>query len=316
LLGTAPWLDNFATLLMALLALHCTMRLLEDVGCERAWLAGVIVAAHPVFLANSTVAMDYAWGLGLVMSGALQLSRGHALAAGALFGLAVTARFTSVLPAAAFLAVRFLQRPDERARLLLSGSLMGAIIAVGFFPAFAYHDYTLALLKAQYDPWSVKGHALRLAYRFVYFWGLPAFAVLSAIAVLTALRGREPRASRPDARFLTYASLAAIALGLAMFARYPIESAYLLVILPFVAIVLVQSDVGRPWWAPALVACLVSFAFVNVNVARVPVKGSDRPELGVWIEPGYLVKAVRERVRFMGARSLEDWSRITRMTIP
>lgn len=310
-LGAGPWLTNLFTLALALSTLHAVMALVEEAGGERPWLAGLLVALHPVFAANATLTMDYVWGLGLLTPGLLMLVRGRTLAAGALLGLAVAARFTSMLPAAAFGAVAFLERPERRRALLASAAIAASIVVVAYWPAFAFHGYSAKFLKAQYEPWSAKGHAMRLVYRSVYFWGPFATAVLAWIGV-AIWRRRAWRAENSTGarRLVLHGSLAATALGALMFARYPLESAYLLVILPAVVVALALMDFGERRLAWPLAAALALYAVVNVNVAKVAQRGSDRPQVGLWVERGYLAQVVHDRLLFRDARTFEDWLRI------
>ena len=310
LLGAGPWLTNAASLAMGLLTIGSTVRILEVAGSERALLGGALLAIHPIFWTQSTVTMDFVWGLGLATCGVLQLSRGRPWWAALLFGLAAGARSTSAAIGASFLVARCWTHPEERRTLCGALGLFALTTACLYAPSFVQAGYGLAFLsppvQTSVDTWSLKGHVLRAGYRLLYFWGVPAVLVLAA-AALQSLLHRNALAADRDARHLRLGCMLSVALGIASFARYPLEIPYLLCILPFAVMLLCLALPASSRLAPWLAAALASYALVNVQVARGVGRNEDRARYGLWLEPGFVVAHVQERMPYMDARTFADW---------
>ena len=294
---------NLGTVALALLALASFTALCERLGVPHRLLLGVTFALHPLVWASAASTMDYLWALGFGLAGGVALLDRRWAGAGVLFGLAFAARFTSVIFVASFLAFAlWRERPAWRGPVA-AGAVAAVLGALWYLPTLGYYGGTLDFLTPagaeEQALWTWAERLGRFGYKNIYFWGLPAAGLLAALVVKAGRRVRGAGAALGLA--------AAVVLGYeVLFLRYPLEPEYLLPIVPFVLIALGLTVERR--WLVAFCVLVLSYGVVSINVAR-----PDRPnqaqevEVGLWLEPGYLVTDVAERLVVRGCRTHECW---------
>jgi hypothetical protein len=301
-------LANLGTLAMALVAVGSFHSLLRRfaVPSPRLVTAGMIV--HPVFWAAASCTIDYVWALALILAGFRMLAARRFGGAGVLLGLAIGARLTSALAAGALLAAAFLSERDARRRVGIACGLASILGALAYVPAWLAAGRTFDFLAPALgtpEHWSAGLRAGRFAYKNLYFWGLPAALVLGAFAI--RVRAWRPRASEAGpARPLLLVSLAIVLAYEALFAAYPLEIEYLLPILPFMLFLLGRLASRR--LVAAYVIAAATYAVVSVNVARPNVADwATSATVGLWIEPGYVLRDWTRRFELRGCSTVADW---------
>ncbi len=301
-------LCNATSVAMALITLICLLRICEHFATpHRYWVAAMLMV-HPVFWVNATSTMDYAWSLALLMAGLLMLLRRMHLLAGILLGLAIGTRLASFVAIFVFLLYALLAQPRDRVRVAAAGLIIAVIALPCYIPSFIWAGHTLGFLHPNIGGglWSLKGYIARFVYKNLYLWGLPG--ALALCVILPFILARHRVAFDRRWRQPLGLSLAVVAGYELLFLRYPIELGYLLPIVPFVLILLAIGLRDRFPLLLAFSAALVSYALVNINLARpnLPNQASDA-QFGLWIEPGYLVEDVSERWVLRDARSQADY---------
>lgn len=301
-------LANLGTVAMALVAVACFGGLARHYRLRFGGLLTVGLVLQPVFWAAASCTIDYVWALALILGGVRLLTLRRFALGGVVLGLAIGTRLTSAIAVAVLLIAFLVTERDARPRVLVGAVLAGLLGAVAYVPAWLASGRTFAFLAPSLggpEHWTAALRAGRFLYKNLYFWGLPAAAVLAVFAV-SAARAARHRPPETSARPLILLSLAAIALYEILFLVYPIEIEYLLPILPFVLFLL--GALGSRRIVAALVIAVASYAVVSINIAR-----PDRPDYatgaktGVWIERGYLWNDWAQRLRFRHCRTVEDW---------
>ncbi len=297
-------LSNLGTLFWALVAVVCLGRILRRHQVAQAGLLLLAFIVHPVFWYNATVTADYAWALGMLLAGFDFLERGRFGWAGLALGLSIGCRISSAPVAALLLIYAWLEFPGQRRRVIGSAFLVALLAALAYILPWDFAEWRPSFWEASIgspDLWSPGMQAGRFFYKNLYFWGVPAALFL---IVLLARFARKPQAWKgPGARRLAGLCLLAL-LGLqALFFRYPIEVEYLLPTLPF-WLILVGLGLPRRREAVILILVILSYNLVNLNLAQPDAPGqASRATLGVWLEPGYLVRESSARLALLGCDS-------------
>lgn len=302
---------NGGTLVMGLVALVSFFALCRRFDVPNRPLLGLLFAFHPFVWTNAGTTMDYLWALALGLAGGVALLDRRWLVAGLLFALAIGTRFTSVLFIAGFFGyVVWRDRPAWRGAVG-AGALALALGGACYIPAVLhYGGLSEALTPVGAETQAVWGWVERVGrfgYKNIYFWGLPAAGVLLVLvvrAVRQGWKGRGEGTMGSKAVLLLVAAVVLVYEGL--FLRYPLETAYLLPVLPFVLIGLGLTVERR--WLVGLFVLVVTYNVVSVNLARpnLPNRATS-VEVGVWIEPGPLATDVARRLRVEGCRDEACW---------
>lgn len=306
-------LCNAATLAAGVASLLLFLRVCRELDVPRRGLLGVLFVAHPVLWVNATCTMDYVWALALLLAGLLLVIRRAYLAAGVVLGLAIAVRSTSFVGGGVVLACALAGRRDDRGKILLAAVIAVLLGALFYVPSFRHAGYTLEFLRPMIGGphyWTLKLQLGRFVYKNLYFWGLPAAAMLPMI--LWAGRGGL---SDPRRRGLVMACVAGVLAYQTLFLAYPIELGYLLPMVPAVLILLGVGLAHRPGVLVTFAGVLASYALVNLNVARP--NTSERATgsvLGLWVEPGFVVQDAQERTILMQCDNYPCWERVTGKT--
>lgn len=304
-------LTNVSTLVMALVALASFFALCRRFDVPNRVLLGLLFALHPFVWTNAASTMDYLWALAFGLAGGVALMDRRWVVAGLLFALAISTRFTSVLFIAGFFGYVLWRDRPERNGIAGAALIAFALGGLCYLPAILHYGgvseaLTPVGVEAQAE-WGWFERIGRFGYKNVYFWGLPATLLLLGLGVRTfwrSRRGQWPKfvASTPVLVFV--AILVLVYEGL--FLRYPLETAYLLPILPF-ALIGMGLTVERRWLA-GLFVLVLAYNVVSINLARPDLPNrATSATVGVWIEPGPLVTDVARRLRVKGCHDETCW---------
>jgi hypothetical protein len=304
-------LCNAATLAMAVASLLCFLKICRRLDVPRPHLLGLLMVVHPVFWVNGTCTMEYVWALALLLAGTLLvIERSYGVAA-VLLGLAIAVRSTSFIAAGLVLGYALLVRRPDRGRVLLAGVVAVALGGLFYLPPFRQAGYSPAFLKPMTggsEFWTFKLRLARFVYKNLYFWGLIGALALPVLLLLGGRRLLDP-ARRP----VVLACAGIVAAYEALFLKFPIEMGYLLPVLPAVLILLGIALAHRPRMIALFGLILLSYAAVNLNVAR-----PDHPDratggsVGLWVEPGYVLQDARKRLALRGCDSYDCWVAVTK----
>lgn len=293
-------LTNLGTLFWAYIALDSFQRICRRHRMARPELLTVTLAVHPLFLYNSTATMDYVWALGMILVGFDLLERDRLNWAGLAFGLAIGCRISSAIVAVGVVAYAWLRWPDKRPRLVVAGIRTVLIAALAYVLPWDFAEWRSSFWLVSAGPadlWTPLMALGRFLYKNLFFWGLPAIFCL-AYLIWRSCCNLSQRRNR-DSLFFAGLSVGVIALVESLFFRFPIEIEYLLPTLPF-WLFLVGGGISSEKLLRLLLVCVLSYNLVNINLARPDQPGqASQAFLGVWIEPGYLVKEIAIRQRLM-----------------
>lgn len=222
-----PVVVNGATALAGLAGVWFFDRLGRKLGFRAMALASVAFAFAPLYVVNTANLMDYAWAVAGMLGGAWLATEARWLPAAGALGLSVLARPTmavQILPLAAWIV--FALRPPKAELGKALGLFFGVCVA-GFAPVILRYG---ARFFSHTEP------EVTLASASTYALGAFGVAMLAAggAALADALRGEgepvRPAAGSDAANLGMLAGLAVVCLGL--FAWLPIQSGYLLPLIP------------------------------------------------------------------------------------
>jgi len=289
--GTAA--TNLATVAMSLLLLDSFLCICGHFEVPHRYLLAATMAIQPLYWTCSTSTIDFIWALGCFMVGFRRWLKHRYFSAGAMLGLAVGIRMSSVLLAGPFLIWEIIDHPRE-IKLWIAAALATAVGAMLYVPEFVASGHSLDFLTYYIGAWTMTGHLGRFIYKNVYFWGLPAGLLFFAIAPV--LIRELTRCDRKFSRIIIL-SMSIVVLFEALFLKIPVQRGYLLPILPFVLILLGIALRGRPQTLLAMTMLIFSYNFVNLNVARPDVPDqATRAIFGPFIEAGYLLDDLSKRL--------------------
>ena len=239
---------NAATLIVSFAGVLLFAAILKRLRVEPKGLLTLTYAFAPMIWINSSITLDYLWGVTFILASYLAALERRYVLAGVLLGVAVGCRPTSALMALPFFVLLVRQR---RPRPLLEFfAAMGIVAALAFVPVML--NYRLEFLDF-FDLRPTWGKFARTL--GVEAFGLVPMAGLLVVALLSWRRFvRLPSLVRRDVH-LAVAVLAVLLVGMS-FLRLPLEEAYLTPAVPFLLI-----GAARLLSRPALVAvCLLIVA--------------------------------------------------------
>jgi hypothetical protein len=298
---------NLGSMALSLVGLWSLLKICATLEIPNRDLVTWMVALNPLYWINSASTIDYVWALGLSLAGVYAWLTDRPRVAGVLFGLGVGARVTAVVVPCAVAMVSCLPRPAppffKRGHILPVLVCGAAVASVLYTLPFAAAGYSLTFVRPQtgrmlayYLPeWGWAAHAARWAYKNLYLCGPLASA---AILVTGAFALRRPHVTGATIRVIVLVALVAIGYEAAFWVA-PLETAYLLPILPFLAIALAAVTRSRRLLS-LIIALEVSGAFVSVRLLTPDVPGAATAARVSWtLEEGVLLKDLRERARLL-----------------
>lgn len=247
---------NLAAIAFAAAGLWAVHELTRRDGSRWPGWVTLLTATNPWFWIAATSLGDYAWSLGLALSGALQAHRGRRVVSGVLFGLAIGSRGTAGLLAASWLLAERLGaasfRPPWRASLTTAVTLLVVGLAA-FVPPWLAADRSLDFLEhpIPFAGWTV--HLGRWAVKNAAVIGVPAGVVF----LVGVRRGFGALARWSASVVVRFAVLGFVAMEL-LFLRWPYKPLHLLPVVALVALLVGASPaVSRRWMVALVVAQLV-----------------------------------------------------------
>jgi hypothetical protein len=259
--GATAAFSAAAAVLMALIMRH--------VGVSHYLLGCLAFALAPVVYIASTSSIDYVWAMAFVLAATYAVLRVKPVSAGALMGVAVGCRLTSgimVAPLAVLLWSSVGFRGRRFGAALTFGGVAAAVGLACFLPVWERHGLAFLTFTdlRTYPPLS-----LVLSRAVTGVWGTVGTA--GWCAVLVMLLARRPRGWRLPSgapRRQLGLCLVAILLYVAAYVRLPLESGYLLPVVPFAVIGLGLVAPPPAFRVLCLALCLSPFVHIGRSGLR------------------------------------------------
>jgi hypothetical protein len=262
---------NLAAAAAQTVAVLLLWRIAIRLGIAAPWLPAVALAFAPGFWVSATQAMDYAFGIAVVLGAYLALLEGRGLLAGALVALAAGFRPTHALfgiPALMLLAMRG-RSARQTAAFALTAAIGGVLV---FGPVLA--AVPMAHLRSELVRHVARDHARASDLVALARTDLPyLFGKLGTVLAAVAIAWMLVRSRRSDSRRWEAAPIVAecVAVGVytAFFLAIPYEPAYLLPALPFALLLLARLLAPRWLAAIAIATASEALALPLVSERRV-----------------------------------------------
>lgn len=224
---------NAATAFLSVLAALCFVLLLRRLRLPFPVLSGLALAATPAFFVGSTVALDYAWAMGLFLLAVWLAASGRASWAGVALGLAIGSRLSYgvfLVPVAMLLAP---PGGGRGAAILRCAGVTLLVAALTYVPVML--EYGLGFVR--HYQLAYPGAILILKQATLDLWGpIGAVGIAASLGLLglRAATGKPFPVSAPEHRPWVAFSLATILLTAALYLLVPHDAAYLLPAVPFI----------------------------------------------------------------------------------
>ncbi len=238
-IGGGPFAVNCLTAVVSTIGFLFFVLTLRALRFRSIYLAGFALAAVPILYIHSTTAIDYNFALAFILIALFFVIKDNPLLAGIFLGLAIGSRITSgamLIPFAIMLTKSMSVRGNVMRilRLTIPALLIGALVFIPVFLQYSWGFFTYYDVPYPSIP--------KVLYKFsLEVWGVLGFAALIISTVLLFLPVREsaqkylfPRSV--NERFVI-AWLVAVDLYIIAFLKLPMESGYLIPIIPFVLLI-------------------------------------------------------------------------------
>lgn len=285
---------NLATALALVATVVGCARLVHTFGRPNGELVALAFLACPPALIAGTSTTDFIWALALFVWGALALLQSRSVMAGALLGLSVGARSSTVLLVIA-LVVADAWTPAHRRRSATTAAVAGPLAILLYVPAWLAYDRSLTVLDDTNGWQGLANNLGRFLYKN-YATAGPVALVVLAVALPALLHSLRRWPVDPLVRFAALGFLLSEALYLVM----PWKLAHLLPCLLCLLLWLSSTEWNRPAYLWALVAAL---ALNGVVALRPLVPDDPDASRSARVDPaltmGLLLNDVRCRARHM-----------------
>lgn len=257
---------NLAGVALAALALWSIHRLVRDDGGRWPGWAMLLVAANPWFWLAATSLGDFVWALGLGLAGAAAAHRDRRLLAGALFGLAIGSRASTVLLVAAWLLAERLGNRDHRPpwrATILTGAAVLTVAGACFVPPWLAAGQSLDFLREgpAFDGWRI--NLGRWAVKNAAVIGVPA-----GVVFLLGIRRGFGALARWHASVVVRFSVLLVAASELLFLRLPFKPVHLLPVVVGVALLVGGSPAVRQAWLVALFTAQLLGGVVSTTIGE------------------------------------------------
>jgi hypothetical protein len=252
-----PWALNGLSAVFGAIAATAFGAIARKLGCRDWFIAGLALAATPIFFVSSVCSKDYVWALAFVLLSFLCALNGRVGIAGALLGVATGCRITSaamVLPIA-IVMFNVTHRPWLAIAKLIMATAGVAFLA--FFPVwsrYGMHFLTFYGDHARPDWGVILGRATLQVWGGIGLIGL-------AVAALSACVGRKQ--THCTSSWIVASLFMICAIYTAAYLRLPDQAGYLLPIVPAVLLLLCLFT-PRPVLQIAF-ACLLLAPFIDLT---------------------------------------------------
>ena len=232
------WL-NVPTAILSVAAAAFFGLLLRDLGLAGSVWAMAAFAFAPVVFINSTIAMDFVWGLSFALACLYCARRGMPILTGVLLALSVGARVTSGvfgLPALVFLVADEYEWKLRHGWMTVAARFFlstGATTVIVFLPVWLRYGWEM------FDSGTAGNPPLKMVqYLTASIWGILGLATVVAAAVYWVVRvaRKKPALVQSVPRTYVAAILATIAIYVLWFLAYAGKAAYLIPLVPMTLI--------------------------------------------------------------------------------
>jgi len=238
-IGYGPFAVNLLSAIFSTICVAFFVLSLKTLRFKRPYLAGIAFAAVPAFYIHSTTAIDYNFALAFILGAFFFVIKERLLLAGVFLGLAIGCRITSgamLVP----LIIMLLQSDGltkniiRIAKLSIPTFIVGALV---FYPVYA--DYGFGFFTFYNVPYPAIPKVL---YKFsIEVWGVVGIVgLIIATGLLflpNKLKKRQYLFPRSVNEKYIIAWLVAIDLYIIAFLKLPMESGYLIPLIPFVIMI-------------------------------------------------------------------------------
>ena len=269
--GTA-WRLNLITALISTIGILFFALTLNTWKFKYVFLASAALAFVPIIYINSTTTIDYVWALSFILISLSCIARYNAVFAGIFLGIAIGCRITSGAMLIPF-SIMILQAGERKENILRLVKFIFTTLLVAallFYPVYAKYGSNFFMY---YDlPYPSISKVL---YKFfIETWGLVGLlALFISVCVFflpNTVRVRRYLFPRSINEKYVVAWLIAIDLYIIAFLKLPMESGYLIPMIPFVILIFGKYLYSRAFAFLAVMLILSSF-FFNIS----PVERED-----------------------------------------
>ena len=237
--SSGPFAVNLLSALFSVVAVVFFVLTLKALRFKRPYLAGIALAAVPVFYIHSTTAIDYNYALAFILGSLLFIIKDRIILAGVFLGIAVGCRITSGAMLLPF-AILMLKPDGVKANVMrifklgLPALLLAALL---FYPVFRIHGWGF------FNFYDVPYPSIpKVLYKFaIEVWGVIGLVALLIVTCLLFLPNRLIKRQYLFPRSVNekyvIAWLVAIDLYIIAFLKLPMEAGYLIPIVPFVILI-------------------------------------------------------------------------------
>ncbi len=235
-IGGGPFAVNMLTCIFSMISIAAFFYTLGTLRFKKPYLASIAFAAVPVFYIHSTTAIDYNFALAFILSSGLFVLKERYILAGVILGFAIGCRITSGAMLIPF-AILLVQNDGIKAslkrilRLMIPSVITGLIL---FYPVIA--DHGIGFFTHYEVPYP---SIPKVLYKFsIEVWGITGLLGLMVSTGILFLSNRSVKRQYLFPRSVNeryvIAWLVAIDLFIIAFLKLPMESGYLIPLVPFV----------------------------------------------------------------------------------
>lgn len=238
-IGGGPFAENLLSAIFSVIAVVFFVLSLKALRFKRPFLAGIALAAVPVLYIHSTTTIDYVFALAFILGGFFFVIKERLILAGVFIGLAIGCRITSgamLIPFAIMLykADGLKANVSRLLRMTIPALVTGAIV---FYPVYSEYGWDF------FSFYDVPYPAIpKVLYKFsIEVWGVVGLIGLiistGLLFIPNRLKSRQYLFPRSVNEKYIVAWLVAIDLYIIAFLKLPMESGYLIPLVPFVILI-------------------------------------------------------------------------------
>jgi hypothetical protein len=264
------WRLNLLTALLSTIGILFFALTLKTWKFKNVFLASAALAFVPIIYINSTTTIDYVWALSFLLVSLYFVARYKPLLAGLFIGIAIGCRLTSGAMLIPY-CIMILQPGESRNNIIRIVKMSSACIITGvllFYPVFAKYGSQFFMYYSLPYP-SIS----KVLYKFfIETWGLVGllglFISVSVFFLPSTTSVRRYLFPRSINEKYVIAWLIAIDLYIIAFLRLPMESGYLIPMIPFVILIFGKYLYSKAFTSLCIMLILSSFLFNISPVER------------------------------------------------
>ncbi len=295
----SKYLPNFLSLTFGFLSLKILHRMLDRLKVENGFIFISICAFNPWFIIASTTTMDYIFALFFIALGIFLFQEKRGYFSGIFFGVASMFRLGSLFPVVGFLIASVVYERKYFRIAIISFILMVLLVIANYSLSYIAASNSFSFLEPHMggeNTWTFFMYIGRFFYNSIYLLGLPLLTMI--ILMLPLIFTSLPLKSANN--MLLFGLIGGCLGNIVLFARYPIETPYLLPLLFCLSAILaiLLSKTKRVYMILLLIAA-VTPNIININIARPDTpNAATSANFGFWVEKGILISHLEERIKF------------------